>query len=233
MAYKPPDPPCPAKFKRVLYLPGECYVAHTTVRDKELGDVELLSTTKSLYGLKDGKTVWNCPFIELYSVDEDPEKEQQITFSFCIKVKIRVRINIKILQLLYLLIIYNLTGQEYFGFKHIEFENPTKKELWVIALQRLLRDFWQEYFEGRVQHSIVMFKKHLPISPFWFAESIIVDPEIYQVHRVLLRYNSKGKKAPSCFIMSTTTIYAYSVHKFSVEPDALLVSDLTWSNCSD
>jgi hypothetical protein len=52
-------------------------------------------------------------------------------------------------------------------------------------------------------------------------ENWVKEPEIYQMNRLCLRYNSKAKRVPICILLSTHRIYEFSVQKQIILPKEL------------
>ena len=127
---------CPKDFVSIIEHPKETYIAHVKLTEGEA--ITLILTNLRVYCLNAAKTVlWTLPFLSIYSIEttaasetpEQPVDEQQNRF-------------------------------------YINYTNPKKsvksplvchsfstatsiqKDLWVIVIRRLLRDAWQEYFEG-------------------------------------------------------------------------------------
>eukprot|EP01095_Lingulamoeba_sp_RSL-Kostka_P000489 TRINITY_DN10778_c0_g1_i1.p1 TRINITY_DN10778_c0_g1~~TRINITY_DN10778_c0_g1_i1.p1 ORF type:complete len:290 (+),score=54.12 TRINITY_DN10778_c0_g1_i1:127-996(+) len=81
-------------------------------------------------------------------------------------------------------------------------ETFTQRDLYIIIMRRICRDVHQEYFESKY----------------------IQEPEVYQMHRHCIRYDTKGHKTRLCIAISTGQVYGFSVHKEYLIPDKILWS---------
>ena len=57
-----------------------------------------------------------------------------------------------------------------------------------------------------------------------YSENWVKEPEIYQIHRLCLRYSLKGKRTPTCILLSTYKIYEFSLQKQLITPRELKFS---------
>jgi hypothetical protein len=122
---------CPKQFLSVLDHTKEHYIAHVKL---EKDTMTMLLTNLRVFCYNDQQMLmWMLPYLSIYSIEINPVQE----------------------------------GQESDTQFHLTFVNPKKsvksplvthsflastklqKELWVIVLRRLLRDAWQQFFEGK------------------------------------------------------------------------------------
>jgi len=69
--------------------------------------------------------------------------------------------------------------------KTFKCENEDIRDIWIIALRAILRQYWQFFFESKY----------------------IAPPEIYQFHRFVTKTNSKGRSQIRCIALSTDRFY--------------------------
>ncbi|KAJ5079946.1 hypothetical protein M0811_14321 [Anaeramoeba ignava] len=75
-------------------------------------------------------------------------------------------------------------------------ESTEKRTEWVDSFYEALRDFWQQFFE----------KQYVP------------EPEIYQVHALLTKFNRKKKKQIRCLVLSTERVFNIGVKLSDMKP---------------
>lgn len=149
-----PLAPCPDRYRSLLGHPEETYVTHSGFTDpKTQSAFEIVATTRRLSFCDSAShaLLHDFPLSHVYSVDLHPDDRSTFILTMAhVSAKSKVR-SLFFLSFA-LVMVFEPTKKkkkkDLLEEREVKSEGSAKANLWIIVIRRLLRDFWQEFYEG-------------------------------------------------------------------------------------